>query len=342
VFEAVAQGRVHLSGIVLLAPHLGPENASELLAAATHQSKAAIERLLAERFPKLDVPGQLAPIRPQVVANTESEHAPGHVDVTAPPEDRRPAGHVDTPARLNSIAPERFAVQFTLDQAGHDLLRQAQELLGPQVGRGDIAEVFHRALEHYVRHLERRKFAATARPGPARRTLAGSRHIPAHVKREVWRRDGGRCTYVSDSGRRCEARRGLEFDHVKEFARGGEATVDGIRLRCRGHNQFTAERTFGAGFMQQKREMAAKVRAAKVRAAKAAKAVEARQRDPDDEDVYRALRTLGYRDGDSRRALESCANMHAASPEQKLRQALKYFPLRCHPATTPKAAQGVT
>ena len=25
----------------------------------------------------------------------------------------------------------------------------------------------------------------------------------------------------------------------------GQATVDGIRLRCRGHNQYEAERTFG-------------------------------------------------------------------------------------------------
>jgi hypothetical protein len=45
----------------------------------------------------------------------------------------------------------------------------------------------------------------------------------------------------------------LEFDHVQEVARGGQATVDGLRLRCRTHNQFTAERTFGAEFMARKR-----------------------------------------------------------------------------------------
>ena len=42
-----------------------------------------------------------------------------------------------------------------------------------------------------------------------------------------------------------------------EFARGGKATVDGIRLRCRPHNQYQAERTYGAAFMQRKREQAA-------------------------------------------------------------------------------------
>src|SRR5262245_45246656 len=39
VFDALAEGRVHLSGLCLLAPHMKPENAAELLAAATHRSK---------------------------------------------------------------------------------------------------------------------------------------------------------------------------------------------------------------------------------------------------------------------------------------------------------------
>src|SRR5262249_25088570 len=141
------------------------------------------------------------------------------------------------------------------------------------------------------------------------------------VKREVWQRDGGQCTYVSEAGRRCEARGDLEFDHKKEFARGGEATVDGLRLRCRGHNQHTAERTFGAGFMQRKRAEAAEARA-KRSAQRSALA------EPDD-DVYRALRTLGYRAGESRSALERCADMHDASPQDRLRRALTYFPQRC-------------
>ena len=45
----------------------------------------------------------------------------------------------------------------------------------------------------------------------------------------------------------------LEFDHIEAFARGGEATTANIRLRCRAHNQYEAERTFGAGFMEAKR-----------------------------------------------------------------------------------------
>ena len=48
---ALAAGRLHLSAIVLLAPHLTAENADELVAAAEHKSKAEVQLLLAQRFP---------------------------------------------------------------------------------------------------------------------------------------------------------------------------------------------------------------------------------------------------------------------------------------------------
>src|SRR4029077_1978527 len=117
--------------------------------------------------------------------------------------------------------------------------------------------------------MARVRSGACDRPrAAARKQAADPRYVAPQVKREVWKRDGGQCTFVSESGRRCEARGDVEFDHVQEHARGGEATVDNLRLRCRGHNQHTAERTFGAGFMARKRKEAAEARAA----AKAARA----------------------------------------------------------------------
>jgi hypothetical protein len=63
-----------------------------------------------------------------------------------------------------------------------------------------------------------------------------------------------RSAYVSPSGHRCTARRFLEFDHIDPVARGGRATADHLRLRCRAHNQLEAERIFGVGFMRRQRE----------------------------------------------------------------------------------------
>src|SRR5436309_15518767 len=52
LFAALADGRLHLSAVVLLAPYLNQENIDELLAAAADKSKSEIEELLAQRFPR--------------------------------------------------------------------------------------------------------------------------------------------------------------------------------------------------------------------------------------------------------------------------------------------------
>jgi hypothetical protein len=64
-----------------------------------------------------------------------------------------------------------------------------------------------------------------------------SREIPAAVKREVWRRDEGRCTY-EHAGRRCSSRYALQFDHLVPYSHGGAHAVDNIRLLCRAHHRM--------------------------------------------------------------------------------------------------------
>ncbi len=206
IFPALADGRLHLSAVVLLAPRLTEETAEELLAAAAHRTKAEIEVLIAQRFPRPDLPSRVQAIAPPRLA---SEHAPGHVE--ASPEQHAP-GHVEGPAPPARVAPlssERFALQLTIGQGTHDKLRRAQELLGHAVPSGDVAQVLDRALDALLTQLEKRKFAATSRPGPRRRS-ENVRHVPADVRRKVWQRDGGRCTFESDRGKRCEARTRLE------------------------------------------------------------------------------------------------------------------------------------
>jgi hypothetical protein len=83
-------------------------------------------------------------------------------------------------------------------------------------------------------------------------SLPKSRYVPRKVLREVFARDGGQCTFVSPEGRRCSAREFLEVHHHEPFARGGNATVDNLRLSCRAHNQFLAELDYGRGFMREK------------------------------------------------------------------------------------------
>jgi hypothetical protein len=143
----------------------------------------------------------------------------------------------------------------TVSKATHDKLRQAQALLSHAVPSGDVAEVLDRALDALIERLERRKYGASERPGRARNS-ENPRRIPAHVRRAVRARDGDQCTFVIDRGRRCAERKFLEFDHEVPAARGGEATLSNIRLRCRAHNQYDADRVYGAEFMRHKRSQA--------------------------------------------------------------------------------------
>src|SRR3972149_1006077 len=55
----LADGRLHLSGIALLAPHLTEENSEVVLTRAAHRSKRQIEELVAELAPKPDVPARI-------------------------------------------------------------------------------------------------------------------------------------------------------------------------------------------------------------------------------------------------------------------------------------------
>jgi len=334
VFEALEEGRIHLTGLRLLAPHLTPDNAGDLLSAAAHKSKEDIERLLAARAPRADVPSTVAPVAggaPEHLGNVVSQGVTGALVVQA-----------QSNSRVSPLSAESYSVQFTRSREADERFRYAQDLLGNRVRSSDLAEVYGRAIEALIEKLEKSRFGACASPHKnASRSRSGSRYVANDVKRLVWKRDQGQCTYVSASGRRCEARRDLQFDHEMEFARGGEATVDNIRLRCPGHNQHTAEKTYGAGFMKRKREeaaaarMAAKAAKERVRAEKAAaRAERARIREereresrllPHEEEVLPWVCALGIRESEARIAAKRCREMAGARLEDRVKRALTFF-----------------
>lgn len=60
--------------------------------------------------------------------------------------------------------------------------------------------------------------------------LPHNRLIPAAVKLEVWKRDGGRCVT-------CRSDKNLHFDHVIPYSKGGSSLVaQNIQLLCATHN----------------------------------------------------------------------------------------------------------
>jgi 5-methylcytosine-specific restriction endonuclease McrA len=340
LFDAVAQGRLHLTGVCLLAPHLTPQNAEELLKATEHRSKAEIERLLAERFPRSEVLPMVQPLPPAPLPNgragddkeTGASYAPAHTQ--APVR-----------AKVTPLSGRSYELRFSIQDHTHDKLRRAQELLSHAISPGDLASLFDRALDCLIARAEKQKFAATDRPSRTRRPTRSRRHIPAEVKRAVRERDAGRCTFVSETGERCPARNGLQFDHIEPVSRGGVATVANVRLLCAAHNGYEAERILGKGFIEGKRDQARSAAAAPGLEARAASAP-AHAADsgappaaeaPDDLeeqklDVIAALRGLGVRAERARCVAEHCMTIPEVTFEERLRFALRALRPPCSPA----------
>jgi hypothetical protein len=314
IFEAVADGRLQLSTVVMLAPHLTEANATDLIGAASHKSKSEIERILKGRIDHSDVPGEVLEFAPP--GEPAAERAPGRVeqDLELIPQrmgDPRSPGTGESPstsARLGSPGSQRYPVRFMIDQQIKDDLQRVREIFSHAVPTGDIATLFGRALKALIREGEKRKFGATDRPRANSRPSA-TRYIPAHVRRAVRERDGDRCTFVSDTSHRCEERKFLEFDHSEPVARGGTSTVANVRLRCRAHNQYAAERAFGAEFMRRKREEA-----------QAREAVERAH-----SEVLPWLRQLGFRANEARRAIEISGADPKSSLKERVRLALRHL-----------------
>ena len=247
VLEHLADGSITLTTICLLSNHLTPENHAALLSAARHKTRKEVEQLVVTLRPMPDVPSAVrrlpvvTPPRASATGRPFTER-PQAVVTDSPIASRgqEPAAlRPSAPSVVRPLAPERYKVQFTIGPETHRKLQKLQDLMRHAVPRGDLAEIFDRAITLLLEQVERRKLAETPCPRPATIRSPIGRHVPAVVKRAVWARDEGRCAFVGVRGR-CEERGFLEFHHMIPFAEGGATTVENLQLRCRAHNGYEA------------------------------------------------------------------------------------------------------
>jgi hypothetical protein len=180
-------------------------------------------------------------------------------------------------------------VQFEASEEYVELVERAKALLSHATPRPHLGLLHLRAMRALVAELEREKYAVTTRQRVARRSAPEAareqlhkrepdlepqpqpesqpepepesqrprrrgRHIPAAIRRAVFERDAGRCSYRSDSGERCRETARLELHHSMAFAQGGEHRLDNVTLRCRAHNTLAAEEDFGRDFVTSARD----------------------------------------------------------------------------------------
>jgi hypothetical protein len=262
LLDLLASGALTLTSVRILGPHLTPENHEAVLEKAKGRTRRQIEALVAELAPRPDVPTFVRKLPVVSAAPALSVIIPAATATASEPE---PANEptplvLRPPARpiVQATAPERYRVQFTMNEEMHARLRRVQALLRREIRDGDPAAIFDRALRLLEAEVEKTKLGAAAKPRPDRsirprtdrkkdvyKSALPSRYIPRDVRRAVSRRDGGQCAFLAPDGRRCTERTFLEFHHIQAYADGGLATVANISLRCWRHNQYEAELVFG-------------------------------------------------------------------------------------------------
>lgn len=269
LLEAIRSGDLHLSGAALLVPHMTEQNAPVLILAATHRSKRFIERMLADRNPSPDAPDSVRRLpEPSRFGEPGSGGGPrvGVPSLRGPLEfelarclsraaDAAAAlPPLDPPNREDPLGEGRFRIQFTASPKTVALLAEVKSLLRHQIPNGDLGAIFERALDVLHTQLKKERFALTNRPRPRKNSSnqEASRHVPAEVRRQVYERDSGSCTFVGDQGRRCGSRDFLEFHHLDPWARTQRHDPARIVLRCRAHNQHAAIQDYGPDFMKSK------------------------------------------------------------------------------------------
>ena len=206
LLQMLAEGSIHLTGILLMGPLLTPENQRELLERVRFRTKREIERLVGEVAPASELPAHIEPIAGAQSASVEELNAAparqrntwaAYVRALAGPVRARSAGIgegeappmatpescVDVTEQAKAaeqLAPRRAAksavasngaryrVQFTADRAYLDLLEEAGQLLQHTVPDRDLVEVQRRALLTLVKQLRARKAGAAERPRATR------------------------------------------------------------------------------------------------------------------------------------------------------------------------------
>ena len=176
ILTLLANGRVHLSAVRLLAPHLTEANHHALLTEASHKSKREVEQIVARLVPRPDVPTSVrkvpftdAPVK--LGSAPMQECAPTEVGqqcIVAPAPVWRP--------EMQPLAPGRYKIQFTVGEDTYQKLRRAQNLLRHQMRNPDSAAIFDRAdgVAHGSGETEARSYGTPAR------TTSPAQTVTAH------------------------------------------------------------------------------------------------------------------------------------------------------------------
>ncbi len=150
---------------------------------------------------------------------------------------------VKQPEMIKPISATETRITLTLDEGTLSKLRKLQDLHSHKLKTRELAELIKLLATNSLETEEKKK---VPKEMPTSLARSPSRHVPVSLKRQVWMRDKGQCTYPG-----CQSRHRLEIDHCEPFSMGGETEINNLRLLCKAHNAYQAIQTFGLPKMSQ-------------------------------------------------------------------------------------------
>ena len=155
------------------------------------------------------------------------------------------------PDRARAITPDLTRITIEVDEEFLGLVAQVKAF------KGNPALSYQEAFEAGMRELLRKREIKTVarapevKPIPKNETSKKSRYIAMNIRHKIRSRSGDRCEFADpETGRRCESKTGLEFDHIQPYSKGGTSTEENLRHLCRCHNTLAAILEFGSDKMR--------------------------------------------------------------------------------------------
>ena len=238
ILDLVERGELTLTNIIVIGPHLTKDNHAELLKKVCLKTRREVETLAASLAP--------GPAKRDFMARRP---APENTSV-APAGSATaqwPAPSLPAFDKMEALDGERRRIHFDIGPETTKLLERARAVMRHKFPLASFEDIVKEALKLLLKERDP-ALKLKLEKEDAKRVLTDGRRIPYWVRRKVWRRDGGRCSYIAPNGLRCESKSWLEFDHIKPYAIGGRSDdPENVRLLCRAHNQFEAVQAFGEG-----------------------------------------------------------------------------------------------
>ena len=242
--ELLRARRTTLSALHAIAKTLlESEDVNALLEEIDGAPHAEVERVVARARP---VAKPVERIQRKVIARRPAARSSMSSDAELPLVAAPTSMQSEASSSPPSTAPTEERVQLTLSLPAADYARleAAKHELSGKYPRGMTLEQLF--LELLARVERKPTPRSTTKPTSNAKSTTPTRHVHASVRRTVFERDQGRCTFVGPDGTTCGSRHDLEIDHIKPWARGGTHEPSNLRVLCATHNRRRAELEFGA------------------------------------------------------------------------------------------------